>query len=125
MIRFYGLMAALFISGAATAHEMTPTYPKLEPSYMDGIKKATVTVFNRREDVSYYEFGVFTQDWKPLVFATENRILRLEYLEKKTVDVYLRDRDAKNATDICTRSKILKGSDTTSLVASVICSKIK
>lgn len=118
-------LIALLFCGKVYAHEMTPTYPEFRRSFIDGIHITTVRLFNRRTDVEYYEIGVFDSQWKPLTFATESRIIKLEYLKKKTIDVYVRNKDLYDVSYICTKSKILEGAKPTSMVSSKICSKVK
>ena len=64
MIKVF-FIAALFLAGKVSAHEMTPTYPPLVPSYVDGLVSAKMTMFNARQDVEYFEVGVFDAEWKP------------------------------------------------------------
>ena len=52
-------VGVLALTLSAQAHELTPTYPTASPSYIDGISKVTLTMFNRREDVKYYKVDVF------------------------------------------------------------------
>ena len=52
----------------AQAHEMTPAYPKFNYSYIEGVSVTKMFLFNRRNDVSYYQIGVFTLDWKKFLF---------------------------------------------------------
>lgn len=61
IMRLKMLTVALFITGSATAHEMTPTYPKLVPSYVDGVNVTTMEIWNRRSDVSFYAIGVYDE----------------------------------------------------------------
>lgn len=115
----------LVLSSWATAHEMTPTYPKLVPSYIDGVYKTSVEVFNRRSDVEYYEIGVFDKDFKSVPFATSYKILKVDYLSKVNIDVYIRSQDVSNAVYVCSQSKLRKDQSVRTIVASRICSKIK
>lgn len=110
--------------GISYAHELTPTYFKMEPSIYDGVLVTTMTMFNRREDIRYYQIEVYDNDWKPLTFAASEKILELNYLQRKNFEIYMRKGDAEKVTYICTRSKILKGGES-SVIASNICSKIK
>ena len=87
--------------------------------------KNLLKLFNRRDDVRYYEIGVFTSEWKPIAFASEEKIIKLEYLGKKTFEVYIRNSDLDDATYICTLSKLEKDNVRTTGVSSKICSKIK
>ena len=111
-------------SGISYAHELTPTYFEMKPSYYDDVYVTKMMMFNRREDIKYYQIEVYDEEWKPLTFATTERILELDYLERKSFEVYMKVRDAERVTYICTRSKILKGGES-SVIASNICSKIK
>lgn len=113
------------LSGAANAHEMVPAYPTMKPSYITGVSVTNMKIFNRRDDVRYYEIGVFTSEWEPIPFASEEKIIKLEYLEKKTFEVYIRNSDLDDATYICTLSKLEKDNVRTTGVSSKICSKIK
>lgn len=115
----------LWISGHASAHEFTPTYPKLKNSYVDGVLYVTMTLFNARSDVEYYEFGVFDAEWNKVPFAMQNKIMRFKHLDKKKIDIYIREKDRKDAVYVCSKSKlIVEGSSKTS-ISSRICSKIK
>lgn len=115
----------LLFALSAQAHEMTPAYPKLEPSHVDGVKKATMEMFNRRSDVSFYEIGVFTEKWQSVPFVTSYTIVKLDYLKKVRFEVYIRDEDAKFATYICSQSKLRNDASKAPMVSSKICSKIK
>lgn len=119
------LLIALFISGSAMAHQWTPTYPQLESSYVSGIVKAKMELFNSRKDVQYYEIGVFDSNWNAVPFAVESRIIQVPYLGRKTVDVHIREQDIARATYICSLSKLLSGGSNITMVSSKICSKIK
>lgn len=115
----------LLLASSVNAHEMTPAYPKLVPSFMDDIYKADMTIFNRRRTVQYYEIQVFDADWESIPFAAQSRILAIGYLEKHTFEVYIRKKDVKKVEYICTVSKLNKEDKTSTLIASRICSKIK
>ena len=115
----------LGLSGAAQAHEMTPTYPKMIPSYVTGVSVTNMLLFNRRDDVEYYEVGVFTEDWQSIPFATQERIIHLNLSQRKNFKIYINDRDLNRATYICTISKLKKDDVRTSGISSKICSKIK
>lgn len=106
------------------AHEMVPTYPKVEPSHLDGLYKATMTVFNKRPEVEYYEIGVFTEEWEPLPFVSNYKIHKIPYLSAATFDVYIRSEDKYKVTYICSQSKLRKQEATRTAVSSKICSKV-
>lgn len=121
----YVIGILLGLSGAVNAHEMVPAYPTMKPSYITGVSVTNMKIFNRRDDVRYYEIGVFTSEWEPIPFASEEKIIKLEYLGKKTFEVYIRNSDLDDATYICTLSKLEKDNVRTTGVSSKICSKIK
>jgi len=104
---------------------MTPTYPKLEPSYVDGVSVAKMKLFNRRSDVQFYEIGVFTNQWKPIPFASTTKVIKIGYNKRKLFEVYIRSVDVAKAVYICTESKVYKSTEQVTLIASRICSKIK
>jgi hypothetical protein len=107
------------------AHEMTPTYPVLRPSIIDGLSVTQLNLFNRRQDATYYEIGVFDEDWNPISFASGEKIIKLNYLAKKSFEVYIRKADEKRVEYVCTTSKLEKSVNSTSMISSKICSKIK
>lgn len=121
---YYAIVVAL-INTNATAHELTPTYPEMSPSYIEDVSVTQMKMWNRREDVSYYEIGVFDEEWKPVAFAAENKILRLGYLGRTTFDLYVRDSDLDRIKYICTTSKQLKQDVQSTGIKSRICSKVK
>jgi hypothetical protein len=114
-----------FYTLGAYAHEMIPTYPELRPSYIDGLYSTDILLFNRRKDVRYYEIQVFDKDWKPVPFATNQRVVEIEYLRKKNIELYFREQEKEKISYICTMSKILKGEINYTVITSRICSKIK
>tara|TARA_R110000796_G_scaffold87248_3_gene188423 strand:- start:1536 stop:1913 length:378 start_codon:yes stop_codon:yes gene_type:complete len=119
MILWFGL------SGSAMGHQFTPTYPKLEQSYVTGVLKATMYIFNSRQDVKYYEFSVYDANFKPVQFATTEKIVAIPYLGKKTIEIFIRSQDKNRVVYICSKSKMLKGRSAATVVSSRICSKIK
>ena len=122
MIKVF-FIAALFLAGKVSAHEMTPTYPPLIPSYVDGLVSAKMTMFNARKDVDYFEVGVFDVDWKPVPFAATAKIMRVPYGSTKTFEVFVRDEDKKRATFICSLSKLRSDNSARAVVSSKICSR--
>lgn len=111
------------LSGTASAHEMVPTYPKLEPSFMNGLHQTTMTMFNKRSDVDYYEIGVFDSEWKAIPFVSNYTIFKIPYLSTVTFDVYVRDKDIVIAAYVCSQSKLKKGNRVRTAISSRICSK--
>ena len=124
-MRLYLIFALCLFGFKSNAHEMTPAYPVLDSSYINGVVVAKMKLFNRREDVDYYQIEVFTEDWKPVSFATTARLLKVGYNKNKLFDVYIRFADVKKTKYICTTSKVFKGGNQETLVSSMICSKIK
>ena len=117
------LLLAVLSAYKADAHEMLPSHPVLGVSYVSGVLKTQMHLFNKRQDVEYYEVVVFDSDWNPVPFVTAYRIIRLEYLEQVKFDVYILKDDADRAEFVCSRSK-LRGDDTKgAMVASRICSR--
>ena len=106
------------------SHEMTPTYLTTKPSVADSVHETVITIFNRRDDVEYYELSVFDSNWKRVPFAALERVFQVKYLHKKNVTIYFREKDLSIITYVCTTSKLLKDKRTT-VVASRICSKVK
>tara|TARA_R110000765_G_scaffold21946_2_gene56415 strand:+ start:395 stop:709 length:315 start_codon:yes stop_codon:yes gene_type:complete len=104
---------------------MTPAYPVLDSTYINGVVVARMKLFNRRADVDYYEIEVFTENWKPIPFATTSRVLKVPLNRTRLFDVYIRFVDVKKARYICTTSKVFKGKNQVTLVSSMICSKIR
>ena len=119
------LFLGLVFCTSLNAHEMTPTYPKLKPSYVDNVFVAKMKLFNRRNDVEYYEIGVFTNKWKALPFASTSKVIKIGYNKTKLFEVYIRAIDVAKAVYICTESKVFKSTEQVTLISSRICSKIK
>ena len=123
MLRYVLLL--IIMTTSVQAHEMVPTYPKLEPSYMQGLQKTNITIFNKRPEVEYYEIGVFTKDWEPIPFVSTYKVFPVPYLSTVTVELYIRDKDKERVTYICSKSKLRKSYETRPAVSSRICSKVK
>ena len=115
----------VLISTAVTSHELTPTYPELRPAYVDGVLVTTMDIWNRRTDVEYYEIEVFDKYWEALPFASQDKVIRLNYLEKKQFEVYIKSEHKAKAVYICTTSKLLRDDVLSTGVKSRICSKLK
>ena len=123
---FFVLVGSFWIISKAEAHEMVPTYPKWEPSYLgDNLVKTTMTMFNKREEIEYYEIGVFDDNWETIPFVSQYQVLKIPYLSTVTFDVYIRRDDKYRARYVCSRSKIRKEDLTRTAVSSRICSKFK
>ena len=109
----------------AYAHQWTPTYPVLRQSYVDNVSVTDMLLFNGRDDINYYEISVLDDDMNPIPFATTDKIINLNYLQRKKVEVYIRNKDIGTARYICSKSKIVSSDVTTPLISSRICSKLK
>lgn len=124
MKRLLAITLAMFC-GPALGHEMSPTYLEFNSSYVSNVLKTNIEIFNRREDVNYYEIEVYDNDWKSVSFVTTAKIVNLKYLEKKSVDVYIRNTDKDKVVYVCTLSRFIKDDITKTNVSSRICSKVK
>jgi len=124
MKRFFTAVVAVLMATTAQAHEWTPTYPKFEPSFLGGIVVTSMTLFNKRKDIEYYEISVYDEDWNPVPFAATEKLLNVPYLGQETVDIYIREADCDRIEYICTTSKrILEDIESTG-IDSRICSKV-
>ena len=56
----------MIVSSYSYAHEFTPTYPIFEPSHVEGILQTRMRLFNKRNDVEYYELDVYDDKWQPI-----------------------------------------------------------
>ena len=113
----------LFVSGYASAHELTPTYPELRSSYVTGVVSARLKMWNARMDVNYYQIEVSDADWNPVPFVTDERLFKLSYGERRDIEVFLPIDTL--ATYICTRSMLDKEKMQRTVISSKVCSKIK
>jgi hypothetical protein len=122
MLKYF---AMLLFPLSCAAHEQTPTYPELKYSYVEGLSFTTINVFNRREDVKYFAIQVFDEEWKKIDFGGVSRVVFIDYLDKKDIDIYIKDQDRGRIKYVCTKSKLLKEDVKFQAVSSRICSKIK
>jgi hypothetical protein len=111
--------------GPALGHEMSPTYVEFKPSYIQNVLETNIEIFNKREDVDYYQVEVYDKDWKPVVFVTNTKIVNIKYLEKKSIDVYIKESDKDGVVYVCSLSRFIKDNVTKTNVSSRICSKVK
>ena len=117
------LLLLLFVSGYASAHELTPTYPELRSSYMEGVVTTKLKMWNARMDVEYYKIEVTDEDWNPVPFITDETVFRLGWRQRRDIDIFLPN--DTTASYICTRSMLQKGNAQKSIISSKVCSKIK
>lgn len=116
------LIALLMVS--AQAHEMTPAHIKLEPSFVSGVVHAKLEIFNHRKDVEYYELGVYDDEWYPIQFVTKYDLVRVGYLNRAKIDLYIKESDSVKATYVCSLSKFRTNETRSTLVSSKICSRL-
>lgn len=121
----YLILCLFVLSGYASAHEWTPTYPKLKPSYVEGLLSTEMSLFNGRKDVQFYEFQVYDSEWEPVPFSTPNFVTRMEFLERKRINIFVRNRDRNRVEYICSKSKFIDEGKTKSYLSSRICSRVK
>lgn len=119
---FWGVVV---YSTIAHSHEFTPTYPKMKPSFVEKVSVTKMKLFNKRNDAKYYQISVWDANWNPIKFASQNRIVEVDYLQTKHFEVYIRDKDLGRAKYICTESKLISGDVISTGIASRICSKIQ
>lgn len=123
-MRLFTAVAVFIFAATAQAHEWTPTYPKFEPSFLDGIVVTTMSLFNKREEIEYYEITLFDEEWQPVPFASTSKLVHVSYLETKSIDIYIREVDCDRIEYICTESKIFIDDTSQTGVTSRICSKV-
>lgn len=124
-MRYIMSLLILSLCGHASAHQWTPTYPKLERSFVPNVWYTTLELFNSRQDVEYYQINVYDKDFNSIPFATRERIIKVPYTKKAKVDVYIRDEDKDSAVYVCSLSKLVPTKEAATVVSSRICSKIK
>ena len=121
------LSKVLIFLGWATvvsAHEMTPAYPIVKPSHVTGVVKVDLSLFNSREEINYYEIGLYDLNWDGIPFSAVYRIIKVGYKERKNFSVYIRESDLDEAVYVCTTSKIRRQLETKTLISSKICSRL-
>jgi len=119
------MLLLIVLSGQASAHQWTPTYPTLEPSYVSGVLRARMLLYNARSDISYFQIDVFDDDWNSVPFATTDKLVNVNYLSRKTIDIHIREKDKDRVRYFCTSSRSLSQQEKGTIVTSRICSKIK
>jgi len=125
LIRYVMIWTLMVFVSSAHAHEMVPTYPKFTPSFMDGLNKTTMTMFNKRTDVEYYEVAVFDNEWNPIPFVSKYKVYKIPYLSTVTFDIYVKKNDTNRVVYICSKSKLRTADISRTAIKSRICSKVK
>jgi len=125
-MKYIIFLATMICGQVSLAHDFTPTYPKLETTHQPGVLKASMRLFNKRNDIRYYRVGVFDDEWNKIPFIVSGgKVINVEYLDTKRFDVYIQESRRKDVTYICTKSLTLQDGSTKSIMASRICSKVK
>jgi hypothetical protein len=127
-MRKYLALILLVVSGPlwgihASAHELTPTYPKLEQSYIPNVLQTKVKIWNARVDVNHYKLEVTDAFWNDVPFIADEKLFKLDYMERREIEIFLPS--DTTAQYICTRSMLQKGSQSRSMISSKVCSKIR
>jgi len=120
-IRVLFYLIVVTLSTPVYSHDMTPTYPTFKQSFMVGISVTTLEIFNKRKDVSYYEIGVFTDEWEPIPFVSQYTVIPMRYLDTVSFDVYVSQLSLDSVEYICSVSQLQYGTT----VSSKICSRVK
>ena len=123
MLKFLLAAVVLFSAAAAKAHEWTPTYPKFNPSYVEGVSVTTMKIFNKRNDASFYKISLYDEEWNEIPFASESRVVEVEYLEQKSLNIYILEQDCDRLEYICSKSMLQVGKVDSSGVNTRICSR--
>lgn len=85
-----------------------------------------MVLYNNRKDVNYYEVSVFDKEWNKVPFSTgSDNIVKVSYLQRKPIKVYIRKKDVGKDMYVCSRSRSIVEGDKQTFLASRICSKIK
>ena len=124
-MRYFIILFMAIAGGHASAHQFTPTYPEFRPAYQPGVYVTDMQLFNNRKEINYYSIRVFDSDWNKVPFASNEKLIKIEYLGRKTISVYVRKEDVGKAAYICSKSKILANETSPSIITSRICSKLK
>lgn len=115
----------LLLALPAAAHQFTPTYPKFNNSFVEGVSVTRMELFNKRQDTDYYELDVYDANWKPVSFAADAKLINIRYLETKHLNVYVKTQDLGRVVYICTESRLRKSDAKDTVISSKICSKVK
>ena len=92
---------------------------------MSGVWKTTIEMFNKREDVEWYEIGVFNKNFEPIQFVSQYKLFNMPYLSHIKFDVYVSAPDVAAAEYICSKSKLRELREQATMLSSRICSRFK
>ena len=119
-------MMIILMSPFVGAHEWTPTYPKMKPSFVSGVSVTTMQIFNKRREIGWYKITVWDEDFTPVPHSISGGSLqKVSYLQRKSINVYVRRKDLGRAVYVCSESKAISYLDKGTFVSSRICSKLK
>lgn len=116
--------ALILLATSSWAHEMTPAYPDLHPSSVPQIMQADLSIFNARDDVEFYAISVFDADWKPVAFASAQRVMQVPTGSRKDFEIYIKEADADLVVYVCTTSMLRAGQKDNTIISSRICSRL-
>ena len=116
--------ALILLATSSWAHEMTPAYPDLHPSSVPQIMQADLSIFNARDDVEFYAISVFDADWKPVAFASAQRVMQVPTGRRKDFEIYIKEADADLVVYVCTTSMLRAGQKDNTIISSRICSRL-
>ena len=116
--------ALILLATSVRAHEMTPAYPDLHPSPVPQIMQANLSLFNARDDVEFYAISVFDADWKPVAFASAQRVMQVPTGSRKDFEIYIKEADADIVVYVCTTSMLRAGQEDNTIISSRICSRL-
>ena len=122
---YRSVIALLLLGEYASAHQFTPTYPTLRQAHVSDVKVLSMSLFNNRKEIDWYTINVYDKDWNNLAFASTDKLINLNYLERKNIEVYVRTIDSNKVVYICSKSKTLASVKNPSIITSRICSKVK
>ena len=118
-------VALCILGGHISAHQFTPTYPVLRKAPIPGVSVLSMSIFNNREEIDWYSINVYDKDWNSIAFASTDKLINLNYLERKNIEVYIRTKDSDKLGYVCSKSKTLASVKNPSIITSRICSKVK
>lgn len=127
IMQYFLISLLVFLSGYASAHEWTPTYPEVELSHIPNVSKVEMRMFNTREDIRYYQVSVFDSDWEKVPFALANGrpYFEIKHNVRKEINVFIRNEDLLRAVYVCSMTKPLAENVSKTMLFSRVCSKIK
>ena len=76
-IGLFIILAAILGTNKVVAHSMVPAYPIWKPSHVDGVVTTQLELFNKRQDVEWYEIAVFDKNWRTVPFVITIGVLLL------------------------------------------------